>query len=82
MSENRSMVIEGWLKLQENGRYAIVVKKGKQEHKLEIASGECLDIKIFDKWVTVRMEHDGEQYYFYGEESRLYPSKKVYARVP
>jgi hypothetical protein len=69
---------EGYLEIQSNGRFAIV-DINDESRTNEITSGEVFEIKVFGKWVTVRMEHDGEMYYIYGEESCFYP-KRVYAR--
>jgi len=72
--------IEGRLKLKNNGRYSIIDNNDKNR-TYEITSGEYIKILINGVWVIVRMEHDGEQYYFYGEESCIYPSRRVYARM-
>jgi hypothetical protein len=78
---NKVANYEGFLKLNTgNGRYRIV-DKDNAGRTYEITCGECFEIKIFEQWVKVRMEHDGDQYYFYGEETRVYPSNRVYARI-
>jgi len=64
-------LIEGYLTKQKNGRYAI--------NGAEFTSGDCLEVKIVPYWVTMRIEHDGHDYYLLNDGLAFYP-KKVYAR--
>jgi hypothetical protein len=69
------MELEGYLKLQPNGRYAVCG----QEHSCELTCGECVDVKAGNHWVTMRIEHDGSGYYLLADGLSFYP-KVVYSR--
>ena len=66
---------EGYLKLQPNGRYAVCT----QEDSYELTCGECVEVRAVNRWLTMRIEHDGNGYYLLAEGLSFYP-KVVYAR--
>ena len=68
-------MIEGYLKIQPNGRYAIEGKKD----CYELTCGESVEVRIDGSWVAMRLEHDGVEYYLLGERLSFYP-RKVYVR--
>jgi hypothetical protein len=68
-------MIEGYLMIQHNGRYAIC----NRETTYELTSGECMEVKIENAWIAMRIEHDGEGYYLLGDHLSFYP-KQVYVR--
>lgn len=70
MNEDELM-IEGYLKKQANGRYAI--------NGAEFIYGECVEVKIQGKWVPMRFAGDENGYYLLGAGFSFYP-RIVYAR--
>ena len=70
------MRIEGYMKIQPNGRYRLFGEEG----SCELTCGDCLEVRIEDSWVTMRLEHDGERYYLLNDGLSFYP-KRVYARL-
>jgi len=69
------MELEGDLKLQPNGRYALCGR----EHSCELTCGEYVDVRAGNRWLTMRLEHDGTGYYLLADGLAFYP-KVVYAR--
>ena len=69
------MIIEGYLKKQASGRYLIK----SAETTCELTCGECIEVNIDKAWITMRMEHDGEEYYLVADSISFYP-KSIYAR--
>ena len=69
------MEVEGYLKLQTNGRYAVCGL----ENTCELTCGECLEVRAGNRWLTMRIEHDGSGYYLEADGLSFYP-KTVYAR--
>jgi hypothetical protein len=63
---------EGYLKKQSNGRYAI--------EGAEFTCGERIEVKIEEKWIPMRFEHDGDDYYLLTEGFSFYP-KNIYVRT-
>ena len=63
---------EGYLKKQTNGRYGI------GEH-LDLACGNCVEVKTASGWIPMRIEHDGFDYYLLAKGFSFYP-KRVFVR--
>jgi hypothetical protein len=68
------VIIEGYLKKQANGRYMI-----KGEEPWELTCGDCIEVNIDQYWITMRVKHDGEEYYLLADSTSFYP-KSIYAR--
>lgn len=62
---------QGYLWMQENGRYAVDGD--------ELTAGRGIEVEIGGKWLPMRIEHDGEEYYLLCEALSFYP-KRVYVR--
>ena len=69
------MIIEGFMKKQSTGRYAIFGA----EDEWELTCGDCVEVKADKLWLSMRIEHDSEDYYLLSDGLSFYP-KKVYAR--
>jgi hypothetical protein len=69
------LIIEGYLKLQSNGRYAVCGR----ESSYELTCGECVDVRTGNHWLSMRIEHDGTGYYLLADKLAFYP-KVVYAQ--
>lgn len=65
-------MVEGYLKKQDNGRYAVC-------DKMELTCGRRVEVKTLYGWMVMRVEHDGFDYYFLGQGLAFYP-KMVYVR--
>jgi len=64
--------LQGQLVKNEYGRYCI-------QDKLELSSGETLEVYTAFGWIPMRVEHDGNEYYLTSSLVSFYP-KNVYAR--
>jgi hypothetical protein len=69
------MIIEGFMKKQSNGRYTIFGA----ESDCELTCGDCVEVKADKLWLSMRIEHDSNDYYLLSDGLSFYP-KKVYAR--
>ena len=69
------MELEGYLKLQPNGRYAVSCR----EKSCELTCGECVEVRTGNRWLIMRIEHDGSGYYLEADGLSFYP-KVIYAR--
>ncbi len=65
-------MIEGYLQKKNNGRYGV-------SGQAELTSGVCVEVKTVYGWITMRVEHDGSDYYLVANSFSFYP-KKVYVR--
>jgi len=63
---------EGYLKKQDNGRYGI-------DDYIDLSCGRRVEVKTEYGWITMRVEHDGRDYFFINDGISFYP-KKVYVR--
>ena len=59
----------GLLKRADTGRWAI-------DGQFEITSGDVIEVKIVDTWITTRIEHCGSDYY------AVVPGIKLYGGMP
>lgn len=65
--------MQGQLVKNEYGRYCI-------HDKLELSSGETLEVYTAFGWIPMRVEHDGNEYYLASSLVSFYP-KNVYVRL-
>jgi hypothetical protein len=65
--------MQGQLVKNESGRYCI-------HDKLELSSGQALDVYTVFGWIPMQIEHDGNEYYLQSCLVSFYP-KYVYARL-
>ncbi len=65
--------MQGQLVKNEYGRYCIY-------DKLELSSGETIEVYTAFGWIPMRIEHDGNEYYLQSSLVSFYP-KNVYARL-
>ncbi len=66
--------MQGELVINEYGRYCI------HDDKLELSSGESIEVYTAFGWIPMRVEHDGNEYFLTSNLVSFYP-KHVYARI-
>ena len=69
MNTKESEYRSGVLMKVVTGRWAI-------DGRLEITSGEVIEVKVVDNWTTTRIEHNGVEYY------AVVPGIKLYEGMP